>query len=205
VVIDSLRAAAPTIDENTSEARRALDMLGLVSDKTGATFLVLHHEGKPKDYGDARMAARGSSAIQDAAGCVLRLTPGQRDGAPRTCAQTKQPAESEGGGIADFAVVIEDVELAGNKHAGVRVLHQPISARPNDVGAKADQQAKQRADRILALVREHPDCGKRFLRANAGFGAGAVDNLVDLLLEEERLSELPKPRGGKGYRLGPQN
>ena len=34
-IVDSLRAAAPTIEENSSDVRRTLDMLGRVSSKTG--------------------------------------------------------------------------------------------------------------------------------------------------------------------------
>ena len=68
VVIDSLRASAPSADENSSDVRRLIDILNRASDKTGATPILLHHARKPNDQtkGGARMSIRGSSAIFDA-------------------------------------------------------------------------------------------------------------------------------------------
>jgi len=74
IIIDSLRAAS-NIDENDSRVRYILDQLRGVAEKTGCSFLVLHHAGKGKSKGNANSPARerprGSSAIFDAADTVF--------------------------------------------------------------------------------------------------------------------------------------
>lgn len=78
VVIDSLRAATPGLDENKSDIRAPLDMLARISDVTGVTFIVIHHARKPSDSsrsGSANQEMRGNSAINDAAQSVIMLEP----------------------------------------------------------------------------------------------------------------------------------
>lgn len=47
-IIDSYRAALSQTDENSSEARGPLTMLGNVSEKTGCVFIVIHHQGRAR-------------------------------------------------------------------------------------------------------------------------------------------------------------
>lgn len=77
VVIDSLRAATPGLNENDSEIRAPLDMLFRVSVATGCTIIVIHHARKStKENGDAGgQNMRGNSAINDAAQAVIMLEP----------------------------------------------------------------------------------------------------------------------------------
>ncbi|MBN1605071.1 MAG: AAA family ATPase [Polyangiaceae bacterium] len=72
-IVDSLRAASPKLEENSSEARRVLDMLGRVSERTGCTILVIHHARKAAQnaVGGVRETIRGSGALYDACGSVL--------------------------------------------------------------------------------------------------------------------------------------
>jgi hypothetical protein len=82
-IVDNLRAAVDTKGggENESEFRAVLDKLTRVSEQTGCCFLILAHEGKPSESNRGRAAihrVRGTSAITDAAGCVLSIT--SRDG-----------------------------------------------------------------------------------------------------------------------------
>ncbi|MBK8943133.1 MAG: AAA family ATPase [Polyangiaceae bacterium] len=49
LIVDSLRACAPDLDENSSEVRRLLDALLAVSERTGVVPLVIHHARKPRD------------------------------------------------------------------------------------------------------------------------------------------------------------
>lgn len=69
VIVDSLRALAPGIDENDSAFGSVLGALAEISNDVGVTWLVIHHSGK----GDGT-AVRGSSAIRDRAGCIWALT-----------------------------------------------------------------------------------------------------------------------------------
>lgn len=69
VVVDSWRAAHSGIDENSSDVRTTLDRATLASERTGCTFLFLHHSRKPREdsAGGSRMSIRGSSGFYD--GC----------------------------------------------------------------------------------------------------------------------------------------
>lgn len=98
--IDSLRRAIPGADENDSSCSNFLDLLARASDKTGCTVVLLHHEGKsavnPKGPAnpDKRGTGRGSSAIEDASGCILRVE-GSGKG-PRCIRQTRAHDDGEG-------------------------------------------------------------------------------------------------------------
>jgi hypothetical protein len=122
VILDALRGATPSIDENDSTIRRCLDNLTRVSEKTGTAFIVLHHAGKNRDEegADPRKLPRGSSAIFDACGCVFTVD-GERNG-PKRVQQTKAPAEAEGGAIDTFHLGIEDVAVGELPIAGLRVV-----------------------------------------------------------------------------------
>lgn len=88
VVLDSLRALAPGIDENASEFGGVLIELSKISSSTGATWLVIHHSGKSDGT-----AVRGSSAIRGAAGCIWHLT--RPEGAADAPLQWRQDKVSE--------------------------------------------------------------------------------------------------------------
>ncbi len=79
--IDPLRAAAPGQDENKSEFRQYLDLLAVVSDRTGCAIMVLHHGGKPTEGAERRNTGRGTSAIDDAVQSKFVLTAKEK-GAP---------------------------------------------------------------------------------------------------------------------------
>lgn len=69
-LIDSLRAACPSVEENDSTIREYLDRLTRVTRATGTIFVVLHHEGKSTEYEGAKRM-RGSSALADAIDCSI--------------------------------------------------------------------------------------------------------------------------------------
>lgn len=61
VIVDSLAAGAPGVDENVAEIALPLKMAARFSEATGASVLFIHHSRK--DDGDDRKMARGSTAI----------------------------------------------------------------------------------------------------------------------------------------------
>jgi hypothetical protein len=65
-IIDSLAAITPGVDENAKTMADHMALLARVSEKTGCSILVLHHEGKPSQEGPkaVHLRGRGSSAIQ---------------------------------------------------------------------------------------------------------------------------------------------
>jgi hypothetical protein len=152
VVLDALRGATPTLDENDSTIRRCIDNLSRVSEKTGAAFLILHHSGKvARD--DPRAAPRGSSAIFDACGCVFVVSGGQNE--PKEVQQTKAPAEAEGGSLETFFLTIEDVATAPERPtAGVRVVCKDAAEARAQSGPSAELDALKRS--ILEAVASSP-------------------------------------------------
>jgi len=120
-VIDCLRAAAPTADENSSEVRRWIDLLDRIGEKTGTVVALIHHMKKPNANAPegARNAIRGSSAIFDACGAVFAFT-GEK-GQPARVHHEKE--RTKGILLDDFGLRIEDVELDGRRDAGLRIVH----------------------------------------------------------------------------------
>lgn len=165
VLIDSLRAAAPNIEENSSDARRPLDMLSRVSERTGAAFLVIHHARKPNQAqaGGAKYAIRGSGALFDACGSVL-LFSGEKD---QPSLVTHEKARASGLLTDDFEIDVADVPDGANPRAGVLVTAQGAMVRAGVRDAVAEEQARlgrvarneRLADELRALFRREPDQG----------------------------------------------
>lgn len=121
VVIDSFTCAVPGIEENSREIAGPLYALARISEKTGATFVVIHHARKPsKDApGGAAMAIRGSSAIFGAVDSAYVFS-GEK-GEPVQVEHVRSP--TDGITVPSFALAIEDVEIDGDRRAGLRVRH----------------------------------------------------------------------------------
>lgn len=119
-IVDSLRAAGPTLEENDSTVRALLDMLTRISERTGCCFVVIHHARKPmKDGagGGAKMAIRGSGAIFDACSSVLILE--AEKGQPTRC--THEKARTSGVCADDFILRIEDHQIGDDPRGGLLV------------------------------------------------------------------------------------
>jgi hypothetical protein len=113
VIVDSLRAAAPTLDENSSDVRRTLDLMTRVSEVTGAAFLVIHHAKKSGGERRGLESARGSSAIFDGCSSVLILD-AEGEGAERAAIRvTHVKARNTGVCAKAFEICINDTASGG--------------------------------------------------------------------------------------------
>ncbi|NOU30976.1 MAG: AAA family ATPase [Polyangiaceae bacterium] len=182
-VLDSLRAMVPSLDENSSEVRRPLDMLTRVSERTGCTFVVIHHAGKPsadKATG-AKFAPRGSSAIFDAVQTAFVLS--ADDGkVPSKVQHTKD--RILGASLDDFSFSSDDVEIDGNPRAGLRL--SIVDSAPEQVPA-GDAHEKMMA-KIVAYLRENGSvAGRNVLRARIGGKREAIYAAVDELEATRRI------------------
>jgi hypothetical protein len=151
VLVDSLRAAAPSLEENSSAFRTVLDAMTRASEKTGAAPLVVHHNKKPRedDTGGAKMSVRGSSAIFDACASVFVL--GAVKGQPVRVQHEKD--RNRGTLMPDFGLQAEDVELGGDGRAGLRVVHlEPEQLTSAKSVKEADRTAKAHAGLADAAV-----------------------------------------------------
>lgn len=180
VVLDALRGATPTQDENDSRIRPCLDNLSRVSEKTGCAFVVLHHAGKPKDgHADVRTVLRGSSAIFDACGTVYVVSQGKTKDEPRLVTQAKPPAEAEGAPVADFTLQVFDVAGPVHPAAGVKVAYAPIQ-EPDSIAQKSAIYDARKME-ILEMVRRKPGLTKNEIVNRVGISKSTGLTILDEL------------------------
>lgn len=192
IIIDSLRAATAGLDENSSEIRASLDLLGRLSEATGCRPIVIHHSRKPsEDAPGGRYAIRGSGAIYDACDAVYTFAAAK--GEPVSVETVK--ARSHGDLADDIALVIEDVEHDGDPKAGLRVTVRggELVAERRAAAAEHAKRAREAADAetIRRAIAAHPGIAARELRAVTGLGgdrtAAALLVLADAVhIVEER-------------------
>jgi hypothetical protein len=143
-LVDSLRAAAPRLEENSSDARRVLDLLGRVSERTRCTILVIHHARKanPNATSSIRESIRGSGALYDACGSVLVV-----EGNPGEDARTIHHVKARvSGKLADpMSLHIDDSEGGG--------LVVSVTAAPTAEEKERDQH-RRRVDRLVSELRD---------------------------------------------------
>ena len=178
-VIDCLRAAAPTADENSSDVRQWIDLLDRVGEKTGTVVALIHHMKKPSPNAPegARNAIRGSSAIFDACGAVFAFT-GEK-GQPARVHHEKE--RTKGILMEDFGLRIEDVELDGVRDAGLRVVHmEPEQLDAAEVG---DPKIANNVERLRAFFRATPlhHGNRKALRSLVGMKGDAFSAALSVL------------------------
>jgi len=198
IVIDSLRAATGGVDENESAIRVPLDMLTRLSEQTKCRALVLHHGRKPSGDGSGggedKFSIRGSSAIFDACDSVWVFVASK--GEPVSVRQVK--ARSNGEPIDDFALVIEDVDGAGDDPTwglSVRVHGVELIAKVREERAERAEERRGEAD-IRAVERalaKHPGALTTDLRAVTGLGGARL--AAALLAMGDRIDRRPEQDG----------
>lgn len=189
-IVDSLRAAAPTTDENESSVRRTLDMLARVSERTGCTVVVIHHARKPNvsAAGGAKMSIRGSGALFDACASVLVLDGSER-GAPISASHEK--ARITGRLHPPFVMNVEDVPSDDDERWGLRIT-------TDDARANAEQRHEAEldalTDHVLKVVRNNPGSTTRTICELAHRRYGKVVAALEIL---ERGGALANTAQGK--------
>lgn len=183
-IVDSFRAACPSIDENSSEARRPLDMLARVAERTGVVAVVLLHARKPaKDApGGAKMAIRGSSALFDAASSVLIHDGGDEPGAPVRVTHDKARTT---GRLADpFLLRIDDVPFGQDPRAGLVVRAEGAPTADDAAAAKARAKVASVVTAVRALFEGDPEQRSvENIAAKLGKNKSDVRSALGLLLE----------------------
>jgi hypothetical protein len=202
VILDSLRRALPGADENASEISNYLDILNRVSDKTGATFLVLHHFGKGS-VDDARLSGRGSSAIMDGSGCIWTLE--GKDTAPRKMTHIRAHDDGDGGCkpfyVAMDRVVVPEPAFPTIKHP-VRLAYREEAEMSQILTAAAVKNRTAKLDQAEALIvetlRDNPGIAKTRLETIVTQAKLATQKgfrrLVDELIEREWIRVVDGPK-----------
>lgn len=170
VLIDSLRAAAPNTEENSSDARRPLDMLTRVSERSGAAFLVIHHARKPSatQSGGAKMAVRGSGALFDACASVL-VFDGEKGRPTRV---THEKARSSGILTDDFELEVTDVPDGANPRAGLLVTAKATLSKTLSQAVSDDE--RQQAKRVARLDKVQQELEQLFAQSPELGGADEI-------------------------------
>lgn len=202
-VIDSLRAAWPKADENSSDVRKWLDALLPVSERTGCVFIVIHHTRKvSKDQlGGTKMMIRGSSAIADAAESIFsivetgvqgqcmvhhdkaRLTGKRLDPFTLTTADVSYPVEQFAADIASATLGDLSANETGSLRFGLEV-----------VAAGVDPSATLEA-RIVQFVERHPSCGLTEIREGVAGRGVEIDQTVKRMVRDGILNQRVGFRG----------
>jgi hypothetical protein len=205
MVVDSLRVAAAGLDENSSEFRESLDMLGALSNETGCRVFPIHHlrKSQPDSEGMMQEMLRGSSAIFEALDCCLMLR--KQDQEAVVVHQTK--ARSHGEDAPPFSIRITDVPGPNGQRkwglrvsvAGIELVHQQ-----REEAKRQRELAAERATiaRIEASLREHPGQTADELAMRTKLRKQAVIRvLLDFagIIVESRASDGGRP--AKTYRL----
>jgi RecA-family ATPase len=151
VVVDSLRAAFPHADENSSDVRSYLDALNHVSERTGATIAVIHHARKPsaQQGGTATHAIRGSSALFDACQSVY-VFEGEKDTATTV---HHQKDRIRGATCPEFGITSEDVPGPTGARWGLRVVHMEGEQMAEGIEARRQAKEAERVERTKAAVK----------------------------------------------------
>lgn len=181
VIVDTLKAASPGVDENDSSMRNGLDQLRRVGEATGCAFLVLVHSKKTSGSVmaiDAREAGRGSSAIFDAADAVLHIS--YVEGEPLHLVQTKART---GRTLKPFDVSIEDVS------AGFTVWARDAASEEVD----RSEHFQRVCDSVVAALKENPGCSARFLRVPVKANPNTIRDALEYL---ERNGVVREERSG---------
>ncbi len=206
VIIDSLRAACPSADENSSDVRQHLDVLGRVSEKTGAVVVMVHHAKKPsKDEPEgAKFSIRGSASLFDACSGVFCF--GGAKGEPTVVQHEKE--RNRGQTVEDFGINAEDVDnpVTGEANWGLRVVHleaEQMAAIEPESDARADAAKAQRfaiaCDRIISFLSTNPGASKRGVREQTVGAKDTVDAALEHLVRTGKVIDRGNKKGGLFY------
>lgn len=187
VVIDSLRAFSGSLDENSKEIGIALLMLARVSEHTGATIIVLHHNRKPSkdDVGGVKMAISGSSSILGGAECAFVMTTNEKGG----LIIVHHERSPIGRPLPNFGLRIVDIEKDGDTRWGLAVQHydeEQLEQASEEMRATKERvESSKHAKKIREVLRKHAGVfrGSRdVFRAACGIGkepfARALNDMV---------------------------
>jgi hypothetical protein len=150
VLVDSLRAAFPHADENSSEIRGHLDVLSRVSERTGAGFAVIHHARKPQrdSPGGATHSIRGSSALFDACQTVF-VFEGEKDVPTRV---HHQKDRLRGLTLPEFGLTSEDVPGESGPRHGLALRHLEAEELNAEDESKSEASAERRLENGVARI-----------------------------------------------------
>lgn len=152
VVLDSLRAAVSGIDENSSDIRECIDVLGAACKRADAAAVIIHHARKPSEgKAEGRYSLRGSAAIYDACDGVFVFS-GEK-GQPTTVDHAKD--RLVGTELASFGLATEDVAQGDDLRWGLRLVHIEAEQLAEIADAAQERSTEVAEDRAMEAIRRY--------------------------------------------------
>jgi KaiC/GvpD/RAD55 family RecA-like ATPase len=180
IIIDSLRPATSALyEENDASAREPIDVLRRVAEKTGCSFLIVHHAKKRAGNGaDPREAGRGSSALFDAADSVLNVS--SPNGEVIRVQHTKCRHASR---VPPFVVQVRDTttKVDGRVQQGVTVIAGDDETSPEEA---LDARLSEVRETVVDLLQRTPGTSTTELRKAIGVRGTTVDAVLKQLADE---------------------
>ncbi len=200
-IIDSLSACVIGVDENSSAMREPLDMLTRVSERTGCSFLVLHHARKPpvnqeKGY-DKEMSIRGSSGIHAACSTIWQI-----DGPPGG-ASIVEHVKSRSSKLRDsFELKITDVRFdPRDPSSGGVLVSLESQARPVPGAQTGSTSYEKLSALIMQFVHDNPGCSQANLRSRIQAKANRIGDTTHALIEQGKLVNMGGSKSGAAMAL----
>ena len=197
---DSFKASCPDTDENSSAARKPLDMLTRVlGERIG---LGIHHARKPpQEFAgnrskspDPRMAIRGNGALYDGVVGAFVLERERDDqNSPVRVHHVKERVR--GRRLETFGFRVEDIAHGGDPHWGLRLEHVEADALNGAVRTPHDAQFAARCQAVFALVLKGRGVSKNAVTVATPLGERTVARVLHHLVETGHIVGKEERRG----------
>ncbi len=184
VLVDSLRVAAATIDENDSKMRGPLDALNQIAVDNNQAIVVIHHTRKGVPDAAPHEAIRGSSAIFDAVTSAFILTKG-KDGRVLTPYKDRwreplAPLQFEFADTAGEGLLItarrEAEQEPDTDDVATTVLTALLERGPQPSVAALQKWVSRRRDAVARALRELVTAGAVIHTHEGGYAANESEN-----------------------------
>lgn len=196
VVVDSLRACSPGIEENGVFSSLALDIATDASERTGTTFLFLDHAGKPpkdpRENGRTRKhSQRGHSSKLDANQTLFVFSSKKGDPTFVTCERSQLVEEDAWPKDFTFNIVsalqgLFLLEIAPVSPSAV----PPPTPSEDDPEELSVEELERICDKFLAIVTEHTGASFDEIKVRMKTRTAHVRAARDMLEREGRIQNL---------------
>jgi hypothetical protein len=192
-IVDSLRAGAPSSDENDSAFAAPLRMLQRVSERTDCCIIVVHHARKTSENTDPRQLLRGSSAIYDALQCCWVVQ--KADASDSVALLDNVKARVTGRSFDQMALGVEDVpdDENADKRWGLRITCEPAESYREEISRKVDDSVEER---IVLFVRNNAECSSTEVRDGV---KGVRSTTITATMQRLARKGVLKNVGGDGH------
>jgi hypothetical protein len=197
-MLDSLTNSTPGVDQISIDIGHHVAKMMAVSDRTGCSFLFIHHDAKGGKDRDPKERAKGNGAIFGNCGTVYQLT-GKVQEDRSTIVEVVNVKVGAGGGkpLEPFAIKIDDV-VSEEGQEGWGLSCQQLSLEQVDPPQSPAEIRNACAERIVAALRREPGMTGREIGAAAKVRRADVGPTLDYLLRTGQIEKVKREGRGGG-------